>query len=98
MAGQTRRSGMMPNLGDFNFTDYLQQYGASFQPYGAGAKRYGPNAQASPHSGGGLDRLGYRERDLKQKALRNAMLRRMKAAQGGRLMSSDYMNPQNRSY
>lgn len=84
--------------GDENFLQYLMGRNASFSPYAAGAKRYGFNAQAGPHSGGGLDRLGYKERDLKAKAMRNGMLRRMKASQRGRFMSPDYLDPENRSY
>lgn len=87
-----------PQNGDQNFLQYLMGRNAAFQPYAAGDKRYGFNAQASPHSGGGLNRLGYRERDLKAKAMRNGMLRRMKASQKGRYMSSDYLDPENRSY
>lgn len=90
--------GAFKNPEDDNFLRYLQGRRADFQPYGAGAKRYGPMANNAPQSGGGLNKTGYRERDLKKKAMRNAMLRRMKAGQRGRFMSSDWMNPEGRSY
>jgi len=39
---------------------------------------------------GPSDPLGYRERDLKARARRAAMLRRLKAQQRGAFMSADY--------
>lgn len=61
-----------------------------FQAYAAGNKIYGAG-RTSPHMGGGLDRLGYAERDAKAKAKRNAMLRRMKAGAQGNFMSQDWL-------
>ncbi len=50
--------------------------------------------RSNPTSGP-VDITGYRERDLKRHARkRNAMLRRMKAQQKGRYMSSDYLGGQ----
>jgi len=60
-----------------------------FNPYAAGNKIYG-GGRSNPTSGP-VDKAGYRERDLKSKARRNALLRRMKATQTGRYMSSDYL-------
>lgn len=37
---------------------------------------------------GPVDKMGYRERDLKHKARRQAMLNRLKAQQSGNFMSS----------
>ena len=62
----------------------------AFNPYGAGAKVYGfgrPHPTAGP-----VDKAGYKERDMKyHQRKRNAMLRRMKAKQQNRYMSSDYL-------
>ena len=48
-----------------------------FNSYAAGNKIYG-GGRSNPTSGP-VDPMGYRERDLKVKAKRNAMLRRLKA-------------------
>jgi len=67
----------------------------AFNPYTAGAKVYG-GGRSNPTSGP-VDKLGYRQRDLATKARRNAILRRMKAMQGGKYMSPDYLrNPYGR--
>ena len=63
----------------------------SFEPYGVGRKRYNGGFESSPHYGEALDPLGYRERDLKTRQNRNAMLRRMKATQSKKYMSPDYL-------
>lgn len=60
-----------------------------FQRYAAGAKLYG-SGRTNPTMGP-VDKLGYRERDRKTKAKRNALLRRLKAQQKGNYMSSDYL-------
>lgn len=62
--------------------------GSGFNSYAAGAKVYG-GGRSSPHIGTMLNPAGYRERDLKSKSRRNAILRRMKAQQSGKYMSSD---------
>lgn len=61
-----------------------------FQPYAAGKKIYG-GSRSSPHIGGGLDKQGYRERDLRHKTRRNALLRRMKAGNSGNYMNNDWL-------
>jgi hypothetical protein len=81
-----------------DFLAYLQGRGANFQPYGAGVKRYGASGRTAPNIGPVADKQGYRERDLQTRAMRNAMLKRMKAKQSGRFMSPEFMNPQGRSY
>lgn len=58
----------MPNNSRVNYD--FNSYAAGNKVYGAG--RPFPNI-------GAVDKLGYRERDLKTKAKRNAMLRRLKA-------------------
>lgn len=60
-----------------------------FNKYAAGNKVYG-GGRSNPTSGP-VDKLGYRERDLATRARRNAVLRRLKAKQAGRFMSSDYL-------
>lgn len=40
---------------------------------------------------GPVNRAGYRDRDLKNKAKRNALLNRLRAGQGGKFKSSDYL-------
>jgi len=61
----------------------------SFNSYAAGAKVYG-SGRSNPTSGP-VDPSGYRERDLKTKAKRNALLRRLKAQAKGNFMSSDWL-------
>lgn len=78
---------------DPNFLKYLNAgRRQSFNPFGAGNKVYG-NGRSAPNIGPTNSPQGYRERDLKGKAKRNAMLRRLKAGQRGRYMSSDYLKP-----
>lgn len=81
-----------------SFLDYLQQnYNGSFTPYAAGSKVYGAGRSApnvGPVSGNG--RQGYAERDRMNKALRNRMLKKLKAGQQGRINSPEvlpYMRP-----
>jgi hypothetical protein len=67
----------------------------AFNPYAAGGKIYG-GGRSNPTSGP-VDKLGYRIRDRKARAQRNAVLRRMKAMQAGKYMSPDYLrNPYGR--
>lgn len=40
---------------------------------------------------GPVDRTGYKERDLQNKAKRNALLRRLQAGRGGKFRSSEYL-------
>lgn len=58
----------------------------SYEKYGVGNKIYG-GGRSFPNIGPS-DKLGYRERDAKTKARRNALLRRLKAQN-----SKNYMNP-----
>jgi hypothetical protein len=62
--------------------------GGGFNRYAAGGKQYG--LRGAPNIGP-VDPLGYRERDLKSKARRNALLRRLKATQAKNFMSPDYL-------
>lgn len=56
-------------------------------PYLVGNKVYG-GGRSFPTMGP-VDKLGYRERDAKSKARRNAILRRMKARANAKYASSD---------
>lgn len=71
----------------------ISRAGGGFNPYAAGPKRYGitgrGNATSGPVSPEGMQ--GYDERDMQQRARRDAVLNRMKAAQQGNYMSSDYL-------
>ena len=62
----------------------------TFNSYAAGNKVYG-GGRSMPHMGGGLDRMGYRERDLAHKAKRNALLRRLNKHNAKHYMSSDWL-------
>lgn len=79
-----------------DFLSYVMGRGTSFNKYAAGSRRYGGGRDA-PNIGPS-DKTGYRERDAKAKLRRNAMLKRMKAANKGNLMSADYLDPKGRSY
>ncbi|MGH7792372.1 MAG: hypothetical protein ACREOB_08680 [Thermodesulfobacteriota bacterium] len=64
-------------------------FNKQINPYLVGNKVYGGGR---PHpTSGPVDKLGYRERDRKHKARRQAILNRMKARAQGRHMSSDAM-------
>jgi hypothetical protein len=60
-----------------------------FNSYAAGKKIYG-GGRSFP-TAGPVDKTGYRERDLQAKSRRNAILKRLKAQQGGRFMSADWL-------
>lgn len=60
---------------------------ASMAPYSVGNKIYG-GGRSFPTMGP-VDKMGYRERDNKSKARRDAILRRMKAMQLGKFNSAD---------
>lgn len=66
---------------------YTPRSKQGFNPYAAGDKIYG-SGRSFPTSGP-VDKLGYRERDMKAKARRNAILRRLKATQSGKHASAD---------
>ena len=61
-----------------------------YQSYAAGNKVYGAG-RSSPHSGGGLDPLGYAERDATNRLKRNAALRRLKAHNSKKFMNQDWL-------
>lgn len=65
-----------------------------YQSYAAGNKIYG-FGRSSPHVGGGLDKLGYKERDAANRLKRNAMLRRMKAHKNKTFMNQDWLGGRN---
>lgn len=60
-----------------------------YNAYAAGNKVYG-GGRSFPNMGA-VDKLGYRERDLATRARRNALLRRLKATNSGKFMSSDWL-------
>lgn len=61
--------------------------GNQYLPYAAGNKIYGGGRDA-PNIGP-VDPMGHAERDLKYKARRDAMLRRLEAMKNANYMSSD---------
>jgi hypothetical protein len=58
-----------------------------FNPYAAGAKIY--NSVASSPTRGAVDKTGYKARDRKKQAMRNALLAKMKAQNTGAFASSN---------
>ena len=85
---------------DDPFRQYIQNYGLTgygnqpkpdaYTPYAAGYKLYG-GGRSNP-TAGPVDKAGYQERDLMNNARRDAVLRRMKAAQQGNYASPAYLN------
>lgn len=67
--------------------------GGGFNPFAAGNKHYG-GGRPMPNLGAN-DPRGYRERDLKLQARRNALLRKMQAEHQGNYLSPDSLRPQN---
>ena len=63
--------------------------GGGFNPYAAGSKKYGSGARDNPTQGP-VDPLGYRERDAEIRMKRNALLRRIQAAQTGSYASANF--------
>lgn len=57
-----------------------------FNPYGAGEKRYGASGRSMP-TVGPVDKSGYKERDARIRARRNALLQQMQATQAGQFMN-----------
>jgi hypothetical protein len=80
---------------DASFMDYMQGRRQGFNPYAAGQKRYGASARSAPNVGPTGSPEGYDMRERKNNARRNAMLRKMKAKQSGRHMSSDALRKKN---
>lgn len=69
----------------------------AYIPYAAGKKIYG-GGRTAPNIGP-VDKLGYRERDAKVRARRNALLRRMKSGQAGNFKSASWQGfPYGRNY
>lgn len=82
-------------MADQNFMNYLSGAGQNFNPYAAGNKTYGGGRSApnvGPVSGQGL--LGYKERDMRGRLRRNALLKRMQAGQNGRYASPEWLRGQ----
>lgn len=66
---------------------YTSRRNSGINPYAVGDKIYG--AGRSFPTMGPVDPTGYRERDAKSSARRDAILRRMKAQQSGKFASAD---------
>lgn len=66
---------------------YTPRSTSGINPYSAGKKIYG-GGRSFPTMGA-VDKLGYRERDAKSKARRNAILRRMKSNNNAKYASAD---------
>lgn len=66
---------------------YTPRSQLNVSPYAVGNKVYG-GGRSNPTSGP-VDKTGYRERDARTKARRDAILRRMKAKQSGKFASAD---------
>lgn len=60
---------------------------SGISPYSVGEKIYG-GGRSFPTTGP-VDPMGYRERDAKASARRNAVLRRLQAKQSGKYASAD---------
>lgn len=71
-----------------NTPRYAVGSGSGFNSYGAGEKRYGASGRSMP-TVGPVDKTGYRERDARLKARRQALLSQMQAQLGGQHMSPD---------
>lgn len=66
---------------------YTPKTNTGVSPYSVGNKIYG-GGRSFPTMGP-VDKTGYRERDAKTNARKNAILRRLKAKQSGKFASSD---------
>jgi hypothetical protein len=79
---------------DSLYEQYIRNYGLTkpdaYTPYAAGYKMYG-GGRSMPTSGP-VDKQGYQERDLMNRARRDALLRRMRAEQAEQFMSPAYLN------
>lgn len=69
---------------------YFADRSKEINPYLVGNRVYG-GGRPMPNIGPTDDILGYRERDRKNAARRQALLNRLKAAQGGKFASADYL-------
>lgn len=65
----------------------------AYNPYAAGSKLYGPEGRGFPTSGpiGPAGMAGYKKRDAKVQAQKQAINQRIKAAQSGQYMTPDYL-------
>lgn len=76
------------------YAQYVRNYGLekpdAYTPYAAGYKMYG-GGRSMPTSGP-VDKAGYLDRDLMNRARRDAVLRKLRATQAGNFMSPDYLN------
>lgn len=77
-------------LGNYGMTGYGQSKPDAYTPYAAGYKMYG-GGRSNP-TNGPVDKAGYQQRDILNRAKRDALLRRMKAEQSGDYASSAFMN------
>lgn len=66
--------------------------GNGFNKYAAGAKRYGAAGRSMP-TVGPVDKSGYRERDTRIAARKQALLKEMQAKAGGRYASPEALRP-----
>lgn len=66
---------------------YVSRSTSGVAPYAVGNKVYG-GGRPMPNIGP-VDKMGYRERDLKHEARRNAILRRLKDKSKGKYGSAD---------
>lgn len=68
--------------------DHFGNQPVPFNPYSAGKKHYGAG-RTMPNIGPVSNPQGYKERDNRASARKNAILRRMKAMSTGNAMSKD---------
>lgn len=66
---------------------YTARRDVSSNPYAVGNKVYG-GGRPFP-TNGPVDKMGYAERDARHKARRQALLKKMQAADSGKIMSAD---------
>lgn len=66
--------------------------GNGFNKYAAGAKRYGAAGRSMP-TVGPVSKAGYRERDARIAARKQALLKQMQAKAGGKYASPDAIRP-----
>lgn len=81
---------------DDTFRQYVASYGMApkkpdaYTPYAAGYKMYG-GGRSNP-TNGPVDKAGYMQRDMLNRAKRDAVLAQMRANQGGQYMSPASLN------
>lgn len=67
------------SVANSNPNELTRKYQVGDQSYMTGNKSYGMGNAPSPHSGGGLDKAGYKARDQKAKAKRDFLYSRIKS-------------------